>query len=96
MQKTNSFIDKGSFKTLAGCIFVVEIFTESIKQLVPDIKGVWLAFFFSVLVSLIKIIVDDKYKKEDIIMALVNIMPIFLGSIGIYETIVKAITEFIN
>lgn len=86
----DTFINKDMFANLAGCIIVVEACTESAKMLLGDLYGgsywgLWIAFFFSILVSAIRFVLDGDSAKEKVIMILVNIIPIFLGSVGIYQ-----------
>lgn len=96
MENLKSFIDKNVFKTLSGCIFIVELLTQSLKQLFPNVEGVWIAFIFSCLVALVRLLFNDKYTRDDIILSIINIVPIFLGSVGIYETAVKPIINLIS
>lgn len=97
MNKIDSFISKDTFKSLAGCILVVEACTECIKFLFPDVNcGLWVAFIFSVAVSFVRLTFNEDYSKETIILTIINTLPIFLGSVGIYQAGIKTITKLLS
>lgn len=95
-----TFISKDVFKSLAGCILIVESCTETVKMLllqnVPSIYYLWIAFFFSVLISFIHFLFEGDTTKEGIILSIINTVPIFLGSVGIYQVGVKALENLIS
>ncbi len=96
MKEINSFIDKDIFKTLAGCIAIVEACTECVKYLFPEITcGLWLAFLFSVVVSFIRLLFNNDYSRDTIILTFINIVPIFLGSVGVYQVGIKPIAKLL-
>lgn len=96
MTEIKSFIYKNTFSTLAGCILTVEACTECLKYLAPEINGLWGSFILSCLVALIRFILLEKVNKEAIILSIVNIAPIFLGSIGIYQIAIKPIEKLLS
>ena len=72
MNKIDSFISKDTFKSLAGCILVVEACTECMKFLFPDVNcGLWVAFIFSVVVSFVRLTFNEDYSKETIILTII-------------------------
>lgn len=95
MSEIKSFIDKETFKTLAGCVMFVEACTECVKLLMDDVNGAWVALFFAVIVSVVKCIFAEDYGKEEIVLAMINIVPIFLGSVGIYEVALKPLSTLL-
>lgn len=90
-----TFISKDVFKSLSGCILVVEACTESAKMLVlnnfPSIYSLWAAFIFSMIVSFVRFLFEADTTKEGIILSAINTLPIFLGSVGVYQVLVKPI-----
>lgn len=85
MHNINSLIETNMLKSLVGCVGIVEICTESVKYLWNDINGAWVAFIFSVIVSMVSFLLGDDFSKNTLILAILNIFPIFLCSVGIYE-----------
>lgn len=96
MKEIDSFINKDVFTTLIGCIGIVELFTECVKYLLPEIDFIlWIVLIFSTLVSLIRLRFSNDFSKENIILTIINIIPIFLGSVGVYQVGVKPITKLL-
>ena len=85
MHNISSLIESNMLKSLVGCVGIVEICTESVKYLYNDVNGAWVAFLFSIIVSLVSFLLGDDFSKNTLILALLNIFPIFLCSVGIYE-----------
>ena len=97
MNKIDSFISKDTFKSLAGCILVVESCTECMKFLFPDVNcGLWVAFIFSITISFVRLLFSEDYSRENIILTIINVLPIFLGSVGIYQAGIKTITKLLS
>lgn len=90
-----TFISKDVFKSLSGCILVVEACTESSKMLMlnhfPSIYSLWAAFIFSIIVSFVRFIFEADNTKEGIILSIINAVPIFLGAVGVYQVLLKPI-----
>lgn len=93
MGNISSLIDGNMLKSLVGCVAIVEICTESVKYLFKDINGAWVAFIFSIMVSLVSFLLGDDYSKKTFTLAILNIFPIFLCSVGIYEIGIEPITS---
>lgn len=94
--KLDAFINKDMFTNLAGCIMVVEAFTEAIKLLWHDhghYCGLWVAFVFSVIVSIIRFIFNDTHTKEDMLLCAINVVTIFLGSVATYQVGIKQVQK---
>lgn len=96
MFEIKSFIDKDTFKTFAGCVMFVEACTECCKLLFIDVSGVWIALFFSIFASMVRWVLSDAEDKQEMILAVINIVPIFLGSIGVYEAGIKPIINILG
>lgn len=95
-----TFISKDVFKSLAGCIFVVEACTETVKMLLlhdtPSIYALWVAFLFSMAVSCVRFIFEGDTTREGIILSIINTIPIFLGAVGIYQVGIKALENLLG
>lgn len=94
-----SFITKDMFTNLAGCIAIVEACTQTIKILCADsIKPYTLliAFIFSLFVSVIRLFFTEDFSKENIILVLINVVVIFLGSVGVYQVGIKQIERLLT
>lgn len=91
-----SFITIDMLKNLAGCILVVELFTETMKLLIEtDNRTFWLwtALIFSIFVSFSRLFLTKrKITKRSILLAIVNSLTIFWGSVGTYQAGIKQIT----
>lgn len=96
--KIESFITRDAFANLAGCVTIVEAFTETTKLLFGEnihTYGLWIAFIYSVIISIMRLMISDDYSKESLILSLVNIVVIFLGSVGVYQVGIKSIERLI-
>lgn len=96
MDKLQSFIDKNTFKNLAGCILVVEAATECVKYLIPDITGLWVAFVFSIITAFVRYLFNGDYSRDGMILSAINVIPIFLGSVGVYQVGIKPIEKLLG
>ena len=88
------FITSDMFLTLAGCLAIVALVTQVIKSLPPldKINTLWSTFGISILVGVIRLFLIGDFTAQGITMGLLNILAIYLGAIGGYET-VKQITK---
>ena len=88
------FITSDMFLTFAGCLAIVALVTQVIKSLPPldKINTLWTTFGVSILVGVIRLILIGDFTAQGITMGLLNILAIYLGAIGGYET-VKQITK---
>lgn len=88
------FITSDMFLTFAGCLAIVAIVTQVIKSLPPldKINTLWTTFGVSILVGVIRLFLIGDFTAQGITMGLLNILAIYLGAIGGYET-VKQITK---
>lgn len=88
------FITSDMFLTFAGCLAIVALITQVIKSLPPldKINTLWTTFGVSILVGVIRLFLIGDFTAQGITMGLLNILAIYLGAIGGYET-VKQITK---
>ena len=88
------FITSDMFLTFAGCLAIVALVTQVIKSLPPlnKINTLWSTFGTSILVGVIRLFLIGDFTAQGITMGLLNILAIYLGAIGGYET-VKQITK---
>lgn len=88
------FITSDMFLTFAGCLAIVALVTQVIKSLPPldKINTLWTTFGVSILVGVIRLLLIGDFTAQGITMGLLNILAIYLGAIGGYET-VKQITK---
>lgn len=96
MNKLETFIDKNTFKNLAGCIVIVEACTECVKYLIPGITGLWVAFVFSIITAFVRYLFNDDYSRDAMILSAINVVPIFLGAVGVYQVGIKPVENFLN
>lgn len=94
-----TFISKDVFKSLSGCILVVEVFTETTKLLLlndcPSNYSLWSAFIFSIIVSFVRFIFEGDTTKEGVILSIINTLPIFLGAVGVYQVLVRPVEHML-
>lgn len=88
------FITSDMFLTFAGCLAIVALVTQVIKSLPPldKINTLWTTFGISILVGVIRLFLIGDFSAQGITMGVLNILAIYLGAIGGYET-VKQITK---
>lgn len=90
-----NFITVDMFLSLSACILIVTAGTQILKKYV-NYDAKWLALILSFIVTAVRIIVVADYSVLGIIIGIFNIIPILLGSIGGYETIIKPIANKIS
>lgn len=96
MVEIQSFIDKNTFKNLAGCILIVEACTECVKYLIPISScGLWVSFMFSVLTAFVRFLFNNDYSRDAMILSAINIVPIFLGAVGVYQVGIKPLENLL-
>lgn len=88
------FITSDMFLSFAGCLTIVALITQVIKSLPPldKINTLWTTFGVSILVGVIRLFLIKDFSAQGITMGVLNILAIYLGAIGGYET-VKQITK---
>ena len=86
------FITLDMLLSLAGCVAIVAIITQSLKHYFTKINALWLNVIVSVIIGIIRIFVVKDLSATGIITGLLNIFVIMLAAGGGYDTI-KTITK---
>lgn len=86
----NNFINEKMFATLSGCIAIVCALVQITKGIAPFNPWI-LNFIFSALVACIRIAILKETTWRDMLLGLLQIIPIMLGASGTYE-IIKTVT----
>jgi large-conductance mechanosensitive channel len=90
MDKNYQFVTKKNITNLAMCATIVAGFTEISKEICDSFHTQLIALLFSIAVSFGRLVfIDKKPTKEDWMLAVYNIVPIFFASTGIYEVGIK-------
>ena len=94
---TLDFITTDMFLSFLGCLTIVAIITQAIKNIpgCNKINPLWFTLAASIIVSVLRIVIIGSYTKTDIILGILNTFTIYLGAIGGYETI-KQISQKIK
>ena len=81
------FITLDMLLSLAGCVAIVAIITQTLKQYFTKINALWLNFIVSLLVGIIRIFVVNDLSITGIVTGVLNIFVIMLAAGGGYDTI---------
>ena len=83
------FITTDMFLSFLGCLTIVAIVTQAIKNIpgADKMNPLWYTLFTSIIVSAIRVVIIGSYTTTDIILGILNTFTIYLGAIGGYETI---------
>lgn len=98
-----SFITLDMFLSFGGCCAMVSGLTQVAKKIATSNEAkevkynakLW-AFLFSAIITAIRIIIIADYSLIGVLVGAMNIVPIFLGSIGVYESLLKPVGTLIN
>jgi hypothetical protein len=89
----NRFIQKEDLNSLGLCIALTVGLTEIFKIILPVFEPRILVLIFSTLISYTKMYLNNgitaNNKKEKILIAFFNVIPIAIGAIGSYDMILK-------
>ena len=86
VSKFSEFIGKDSFSSLASCATIVGLLVQIAKS-ITAIPPLALSFVFSVFVSGLKLILSGDYTRENVLLAVINILPIALTASGGYDVL---------
>lgn len=86
VSKFSEFIGKDTFSSLASCAAIVGLLVQLVKS-ISNIPPLALSFIFSVFISGLKLVLSGDYRKENIILAIINILPIALTASGGYDVL---------
>jgi hypothetical protein len=83
------FITTDMFLSFLGCLTIVSIITQAMKNIpgLNKISPLWITLGASVLVSILRVIIIGSYTATDIILGIINTFAIYLGAVGGYETV---------
>lgn len=84
----SDFIGQSSLSTLASCSTIVGVVVQFTKDLLP-IHPLGLSFIFSAILSVIKIVLSNDYSKNNVLLGIVNTIPMALTASGGYDLITK-------
>lgn len=89
-----NFITTDMFLSFLGCLTIVAIMTQALKNIptFDKVNPLWFTLITSIIVSILRVIVIGSYTATDIILGILNMFAIYLGAIGGYETL-KQITQ---
>lgn len=80
------FITPYKLSNLVECSAIVCGIVQALKAFVP-LNPVLLAFIAAIFVSASKLLLDIKFDKKAIILAIINVFPIFLTACGSYDAL---------
>ena len=83
------FVTSEMFLSFLGCLTVVAIITQAVKNIpgADKINPLWITLVASILVSSLRVVFVGSYTMQDILLGILNTFAIYLGAIGGYETI---------
>lgn len=82
------FIGKNSLSTLGSCATIVGFAVQGTKELLP-LHPLALSFLFAFLLSIVKLILSNDYTKENVLLSIINTLPIALTASGGYDLLTK-------
>lgn len=80
------FISIDVFMSLAGCVLVVALITQALKQCLKGVDPLILNFAVSVIIGVIRIFVINDYSFEGVVTGALNIFVLMLAAGGGYDT----------
>ena len=86
VSKFSEFIGKDTFSSLASCATIVGLLVQLVKS-ITAIPPLALSFIFSTVVSGLKLVLSGDYRRENIILAVINVLPIALTASGGYDVL---------
>ena len=89
------FISSEMFLSFAGCSTVVAILVQAIKQIpgTDKVNALWFNLGVSILVGIIRVCLVGDFTVSGITLGVINIMVIFLGATGGYETVKQIVQK---
>ena len=86
--KFSEFIGKDTFSSLASCATIVGLLVQFFKGF-SEIPPLGLSIIFSIVISGLKLILSGDYRRENLILAILNVVPIALTASGGYDFVNK-------
>lgn len=87
----SDFIGKNGLSTLGACSAIVGGLTQLFKQF-WHIHPLAICFLCATIISIIKLLLSNDYSKNNVLLAIINIIPIALTAAGGYDLINKIST----
>lgn len=85
-EKVYEFITEKSLANLSTCAVLCSLLTEAFKMLLP-INPIVINLFVALIISLSKLIVSEEFSRKNIVLAILNVVPIAFTSNGVYDTV---------
>ena len=86
VSKFSEFIEKDTFSSLASCATIVGVLVQIAKS-ITAIPPLALSFVFSTFISGLKLVLSGDYTRQNIVLAVINILPIALTASGGYDVL---------
>lgn len=86
VSRFSEFIGRDTFSSLASCATIVGLLVQLAKSITP-IPPLALSFIFSVFISGLKLVLSGDYTRENVLLAVINILPIALTASGGYDVL---------
>lgn len=86
VSRFSEFIGKDTFSSLASCATIVGVLVQIAKS-ITAIPPLALSFIFSTVVSGLKLVLSGDYTRENVLLAVINILPIALTASGGYDVL---------
>jgi len=86
VSRFSEFIGRDTFSSLASCATIVGVLVQIAKSITP-IPPLALSFIFSVFISGLKLVLSGDYTRENVLLAVINILPIALTASGGYDVL---------
>ena len=82
------FIGKNTLSNLGSCSTIVGFAVQGTKALLP-LHPLALSFLFAFLISIVKLSISKDYTMENVLLSIINTVPIALTASGAYDLITK-------
>ena len=89
--KFSEFIGKDSFSSLASCATIVGLLVQFFKS-ITNVPPLGLSIIFSLIISGLKLVLSGDYRRENVVLAIINVIPIAFTASGGYDFINKIAT----
>ena len=80
------FITPAKLSGLTECAALTCGITEALKSVIP-MNPVLICFMCAVFVSLVRLVIVSDWNPKTIMLALINVFPIYLTASGAYDTL---------
>lgn len=84
--KFSEFVGKDAFSSLASCAAIVGLLVQFFKS-ITNVPPLGLSIIFSLVISGLKLVLSGDYRRENVVLAIINVVPIALTASGGYDFI---------